>query len=91
MLVKITDIKGKDHWINPLYVKSVRSNRKGQTEVHGSVSYMGSILKTEEPAEALADRISVAMPDSPAWQAATAAANMTDEQQQTSATVAATG
>lgn len=89
MLVKITDLKGKDHWINPLYVKCIRSNRKGHTEIHGSVTYMGSVLKTEEPAESLADRISVAMPDSPAWQAATAAGVQTDEQQRAAAAAAA--
>jgi hypothetical protein len=90
MLVKITDLKGKDHWINPLYVKCIRANKRGETEIIGSISTMGSMLKTEEPAESLADRISVAMPDSPAWQAATAASEQIDEQQR-AATVAAAG
>jgi len=90
MLVKITDLKGKDHWINPLYVKCIRSNKRGETEIIGSISTMGGMLKTEEPAESLADRISVAMPDSPAWQAATAASEQIDEQQR-AATVAAAG
>jgi hypothetical protein len=89
MLVKVTDLKGKDHWINPLYVKCIRSDRKGRTEIIGSISTMGSLIRTEEPADSLADRISVAMPDSPAWQAATAAANMTEEQQQAAAVAAA--
>ncbi|MFU8828428.1 MAG: hypothetical protein ACNA8P_03235 [Phycisphaerales bacterium] len=90
MLVKITDLKGKDHWINPLYVKCIRANKRGETEIIGSISTMGSMLKTQEPAESLADRISIAMPDSPAWQAATAASEQIDEQQR-AATVAAAG
>ena len=89
MLVRITDIKDKDHWINPLYVKSIRSNRKGQTEIIGSISQMGSMIKTNESAESVADRISVAMPDSPAWQAATGAAVLSDEQQRAAAAAAA--
>ncbi|MFB3431783.1 MAG: hypothetical protein ACFHWZ_10355 [Phycisphaerales bacterium] len=89
MLVKITDIKDKDHWINPLYVKCIRSNRKGQTEIIGLMTSMGSHIKTSESAESVADRISVAMPDSPAWQAATGAAVLSDEQQRAAAAAAA--
>ncbi|MCR9218281.1 MAG: hypothetical protein NXI14_13905 [bacterium] len=89
MLVMITDLKDKHHWINPLYVKSIRTNRKGQTEIIGSISYMGSMIKTNESAESVADRISVAMPDSPAWQAATGAAVLSDEQQRAAAAAAA--
>ncbi|MFG0292854.1 MAG: hypothetical protein ACIAQF_00070 [Phycisphaerales bacterium JB065] len=89
MLVKIIDLKDKIHWVNPLYIKSVRTNRKGYTEIHGSLSSMTSMLKTRESADSVADRISVAMPDSPAWQAATAMANMTEEQQRAAAAAAA--
>lgn len=89
MLVKITDLKDKDHWINPLYVKCIRANRKGQTEIIGLMTSMGSHIKTNEPIESVADRISVAMPDSPAWQAATGAAVLSDEQQRAAAAAAA--
>ena len=89
MLVRITDLKDKNHWITPLYVKCVRSDRKGHTEIIGSLSTMGGMIKTRESADSVADRISVAMPDSPAWQAATAAANLTEEQQRAAAAAAA--
>ena len=70
-------------------MKSIRSNRKGQTEIIGSISQRGSMSKTNESAESVADRISVAMPDSPAWQAATGAAVLSDEQQRAAAAAAA--
>lgn len=89
MLIRITDIKGQDSWINPLYVKSVVT-KKGTTEVRGSFGgpFNTSVIKTREDAQSLADRVSAAMPDSPAWGAA-ASALLSDEQQQQAAAAAA--
>jgi hypothetical protein len=69
VLVRITDRKGNDCWINPLYVKAIRPHKKGYCEVVGPFSQYGGSIKTDESAESLADRLSVSMPDSPAWKA----------------------
>lgn len=61
MLVKITDRKGKDHFINPLYVKTVKAKNDEITEVWGSFLAMGSRLQTNESVESVVDRISLAL------------------------------
>jgi hypothetical protein len=61
MLVKITDRKGRDWHINPMYIKNIREKKPGRTEVLGSFMGMGSALQTDEPAADLADRVSVAL------------------------------
>lgn len=64
MLVEIVDVRGNRLWINPIYVKAVKRTRRGYGVVHGSlVGNLTSTIKTKEPAETLADRISAAMPD----------------------------
>ena len=91
MLIKIIDIKNNNVWINPLYVKSV-SSKKNTTYLRGSFggSMNAYLIKTREDPQELADRISAAMPDSPAWGAATSAL-LSEEQQQQAATAAAAG
>lgn len=61
MLVKITDRKGKDNYINPLYVKTVKAKNDEITEVWGSFLAMGSRLQTNESVESVVDRISLAL------------------------------
>lgn len=70
MLVEVTDTKGKRFWINPVYVKAVKSTRRGHGIIFGMiVSNLSGSIKTNEPAQTLADRISAAMPEGAAWQA----------------------
>lgn len=62
MLVKITDRKGKDHYINPLYVKTIKPGKNNQfTEVWGSFLAMGSRLQTDESIDSVVDRVSLAL------------------------------
>lgn len=64
MLVKMIDIKGKEVWLNPVYVKAVSANtRKGYTEVYCSSfgSFGTSTIKVNAPADEVA-ALSEAMP-----------------------------
>jgi len=73
MLIKLTDIKGRDVWINPLYVKAVTSRGKEGAEVfvtYGSVWSQVTSIKVKAPAEDVAAAISAAMPDAAAYMAA---------------------
>jgi len=69
MLVKFTDIKGAEVWINPVHVKVVRETKKG-TEilmVVGNPSGLGGggawSVKTETPVDEAAAMLNAAMPD----------------------------
>mgnify|MGYP001182300799 FL=1 len=65
MLVKMIDIKGKEVWLNPVYVKAVSANtRKGYTEVYCSSfgSFGTSTIKVNAPADEVAAALSEAMP-----------------------------
>ncbi|MCA9292313.1 MAG: hypothetical protein KDA20_00705 [Phycisphaerales bacterium] len=92
MLIKVVDTKNNDVWVNPLYVKSV-TTKSGVTILRGSFggSYNTSIIKTREDPQQLADRISAAMPDSPAWGAAATSALADEEAQRQAAAAAAAG
>lgn len=82
MLVRLTDVKSGDVWVNPLYVKAVLKKGK-HTEVfinYGTAFSAKTSVKVEEDPEEVALRISAAMPDSPAWQGGAAAAELTDEE-----------
>jgi hypothetical protein len=62
MLVKITDHKGRAHFVNPLYIKSVFEKKPGHVEVHGSfTSLAGKLVVKDESGEELCDRISIAL------------------------------
>lgn len=79
MLVKLTDIKGKEVWINPLYVKAVASKGNDGAEVfvtYGSAWSQVTSIKVKAPAADVAAAISAAMPDAAAYMAAVA----TDEE-----------
>jgi len=65
MLVKLIDIKGKEVWLNPVYVKAVTANkRKGYTEVHCSSfgSFGTSTIRVNVPADEVAAALTEAMP-----------------------------
>ena len=79
MLVQLIDHKGKEWWVNPLYVKMVVPKGPESCEVHGVTTALGSPLRIKAPADEVAAALSAAMPDSPAWQAV--AAKTSDEAQ----------
>lgn len=62
MLVKLTDHKGKDVWINPLYVKSLSIKKPGETQVE--VSGWSLKMRVRQDIEELALTINAAMPES---------------------------
>lgn len=61
MLVKLTDHKGKERWLNPIYVKSLLAKGPGETEVE--VSGWSSKMRIRQNAEDVALAINAAMPD----------------------------
>jgi len=61
VLVRITDKKGKDQFVNPLYIKMIKAKNERITEVWGSFSSMNPRIQTEEDVESLSDRVSVAL------------------------------
>lgn len=63
MLVKLTDTKGRAHWINPVYVRALREKR-GVTEVCIQIpGVIGTGLRVPQPMDDVAMTINVAMPD----------------------------
>jgi len=72
MLIKLTDIKGRDIWINPAYVKGVFQKSKEVAEVYvrwGSGLSVSDVLKVRARADDVAAGISAAMPDAAAYMA----------------------
>lgn len=95
MLIKLTDIKGQEFWINPIHVKGITRKKDGPSEVHihlGSSSWGVPInsIKVNAEAQALADLISAAMP-SAADMAAAIALDEQFQQQQAAARAAQAG
>ncbi|GEM_PF-2370989 len=80
MLVKLLDRKGKTHFVNPLYVKSVTQKKPGVVELHGSFTSLNSkiTLGPDETIDDLCDRISIALTSIGA-QAAAAIAHEADD------------
>lgn len=96
MLVKLTDIKGRDYWINPMYVKAVAAAKGGGAEVYitfGTTWSQTQVIKTEASPEEVAGWISAAMPEGSGVSAYYAAAGAAEEevarQQQQAAQAAA--
>ncbi|MEM8834508.1 MAG: hypothetical protein AAGD00_01685 [Planctomycetota bacterium] len=89
MLIKVTDTKNREFFINPLYVKALREKKPGLVEISGVTTQWGTALVVQEDMQALADRLSVAMPDSPAMSAVLAA--IRDQEEQAAAAAAAAG
>lgn len=61
MLVRLTDHKGKERWVNPIYVKSLLAKGPGETEVE--VSGWTSKMRVRLSADEVALMINAAMPD----------------------------
>lgn len=83
MLVKITDTKGRDFWINPMYVKAVSSAKGRGAEVYitfGTVWSSTQVIKTEASPEEVAGWISAAMPEGTGVAAYYAAAGAAEEE-----------
>lgn len=74
MLLKITDNKGQDYWINPLYVRGLIQRKRDLTEVHIVLNvspWSGiSCLKVPMAADQLASMIDAAMPEAAGFLAA---------------------
>ncbi len=65
MLVKLTDTKGKEYWVNPIYVKAVVPVKGGGAEVFVSFGNVWSTtrsIKVEAAAEEVAGWLGAAMP-----------------------------
>lgn len=67
MLIPLTDIKGRTFYVNPVYVRVVQTNKKGQTEVcltwSGSSWASSNVLITiERSADDVVRELNAAMP-----------------------------
>lgn len=83
MLVKLTDHKGKDFWVNPMYVKAVAAAKGGGAEVYitfGTTWSQTQVIKTEAGPEEVAGWISAAMPEGSGVSAYYAAAGAAEEE-----------
>lgn len=94
MLIKLTDIKGNDYWINPIYVKGITQKRNGPAEIHihlGNSSWGMPVhsIKVEADAQTLADLLSAAMPNATDVTAAVALDEQFQQQQREAAARAA--
>ena len=67
MLIPFTDIKGRTYYVNPVYVRVVQTNKKGQTEICLSFTGTGwatanaSITVEDDPGR-VAQQLNNAMP-----------------------------
>lgn len=61
MLIKLTDHRGKDRYLNPMYVKGLLSKGSNTTEVE--VSGWNSKLKVKMPIDDVAAMLNAGMPD----------------------------
>lgn len=68
MLVKFTDVKGVNYWVNPLHVKMLRE-KKGLTEVFivYNPGWASPSFKVKQSAEEVAALLDAAMPDAGAF------------------------
>lgn len=93
MLVKLTTTKGRDIWINPVYVKGLQQKTAEVTEVYirwGSGLSVSDVLKVRANAADVAEAISAAMPESAAYIAAVNIDEELRQQQEQAARAAAT-
>lgn len=67
MLIPFTDIKGRTFYVNPVYVRVVQTNKKGQTEL--CFSFTGTswasanyTITVDTPADEVAQQLNTAMP-----------------------------
>jgi len=89
MLIRLTDTKGRDHWLNPLYIRSIEP-KGSQCEVRLSFNIgMSSSIKVNEPAEQVADLVSAGLMSVGSGAAMGAMVNDQHMQQQQQAAAAA--
>ena len=62
MFVKIIDSKGKERFINAVYVRSV--NPKGDDKAELEIGSMGTKIRVNQSAESIAEVLNMAMPNS---------------------------
>ena len=67
MLTPFTDIKGRTFYVNPVYVRVVQTNKKGQTELcftFTGTSWASSnyTIVVDTPADEVAHQLNAAMP-----------------------------
>lgn len=67
MLVRIMDAKGKERWLNPIYVKSLIP-KGDSTDIE--ISGWSTKLRVKQAADEVALAINAAMPDAAAYIAA---------------------
>jgi hypothetical protein len=60
MLIKVVDVKGKERWINAVYVKSLMPRGDGQTEIE--VSGWAAKVRVAQALDEVARVINQAMP-----------------------------
>ena len=63
MLVRLTDIKGKPVWINPIYVKAVYAKPKYTVVDITLNTSLRSVLKVSGSVEGVVEAINLAMPE----------------------------
>jgi hypothetical protein len=70
MFVRVIDHRGKEHWVNPLFVRHIVPKGADRCELYGMFGSFGTPIRARSSAAEMAKELSAAMPDSPAWQAA---------------------
>jgi len=88
MLVKILDHKGKERWLNPIYVKSLLPKGDDATDIE--VSGWATKVRVKQSADEVALAINAAMPDAAAY-IAIQEDERTTQQAQAAATTAVIG
>ncbi len=68
MLVKLVDHKGKERYINPIYVKALTAKSDTETEIE--ISGWSSKVRVKQPVDDVALAVNAAMPDAAAYIAA---------------------
>jgi hypothetical protein len=61
MLVKLTDHRGKERWINPLYVKMIQPKGSDQTEI--DMAGIATKIRVKGTPDEIATMIDAATPD----------------------------
>ena len=62
MLVKLTDHKGREYAVNPLYIKSILEKKPGVIEVYGSFTGpLTRLVLKGQSVDDVCDRVSIAL------------------------------
>lgn len=91
MLVKVIDTKGKERFVNAMYIRSVLPKGLNRSEI--DFGGLGTRIRVDQPAESVAEIINASMPSS--YEAMMAAeliaAEQQNETQQNAAVIAVIG